>query len=124
MKAIVLAIASGQDFEKVKHQLIKIANQLAVFENPTIVIHGFMPRKLLEEKQMSLDLINLLDSLFPIQLNLYQEKALIKEIIQVGLNLNAMIYVIGAIKNGLIEEEKLDKAFSMAGLPIIHHPIL
>jgi hypothetical protein len=112
MKAIVIAFTlKGQDFENILPQLRKVSE-----ENPScILIHGFLPRRVLEEKHIPTDVVNALENLFPVQLNMFNEKPLREEMVDVAKKLEATVYVIGEVKEGVAEEVELYKA---AGLPV------
>ena len=114
MKAIVIAFTlKDQPFETILPNLIKIAE-----DNPdAIVIHGFMPRAELEARNFSCDVVNALENLFPVRLNMYNEKPLRNEMVDAAAKLGAQVYVIGEIKEGVAEEVAL---YHDAGLSIIN----
>ena len=71
---------------------------------------------MLEERSIPTDVVNALENLFPVQLNMYNEKPLREEMVQVAAKLEATVYVIGDIKEGVAEEVALYEA---ANLPVI-----
>lgn len=114
IKAIVVAFTlKGQAFENILPKLVKLSE-----ENPdAILIHGFLPRKVLEEKQIPTDVVNALENLFPVQLNMYNEKPLREEMVSVAKKLEATVYVIGEIKEGVAEEVEL---YRTENIPVVH----
>lgn len=105
MQFIIISFTlKGQDFWKIKNKLQDIAKQ-----NPdAILIHGFMPRKEVISKGFSTDVLDTLDTLFPIQLNMYKDgKPMREEMVKLSCKLNASIYFIGEIKEGVLEEHEL-----------------
>ncbi len=119
MKAIVTAFTlKNQPFETILPLLRKLAE-----ENPEVIlIHGFMPRRLLEERKWSLDVVNALENLFPVQLNMHDDaKPLREEMALIAKKLSATVYVIGEVKEGVAEEIKLYEANDLL---VIHWPIL
>ncbi len=114
MKAIVIAFTlKEQSFETILPHLVKISE-----ENPNVIaIHGFLPRRELEAKNIPCDVVNALENLFPVILNMYNEKTLREEMVDVAVKLGATVHVIGEIKEGVAEEVAL---YQIAGVPIIH----
>ena len=54
------------------------------------MIHGFMPRAELEKRGFSFEVVDLLESTFPIRLNLYNGKPLRQEMVEVAAMLSEM----------------------------------
>lgn len=118
MKAIVIAFTlKGQPFEKILAQLEKIAQ-----ENPTqILLHSFMPRALVVEKGFPTIVLDAIDKLFPIQLNMFLHGAPLRtEMAEVAAKLEATVYVVGEIKEGVAEDVERYKEM---GLPVINYQL-
>jgi len=92
----------GQD----QDAIIKEIKALALVYPNTILVHGFMPRKLVIEKGFSTAIVDALEENFPIQLNLYDNGPLRKEMASLISQMNGFVVIIGEIKEG-VEEEKL-----------------
>jgi glutaredoxin-related protein len=126
MKSIVIAFTlKGQNFEKIEAELKQLSDRLNTTsgEDPVLVIHGFMPRSKVMEKGFSTSVVDALDKLFPHQLNMYScvtNMPLRKQMAHVALMLNATIYVIGDIAEGVAEEVQI---YQSAEMNIIHKPI-
>lgn len=105
MQAVVLAFTlKGQDEEKI---VLRIREIRQLYPK-VILIHGFMPRKLVEEKGWSTKIIDELEQ-FPVRLNMYDGKPLREEMATVASKLKANVIVIGEIKEGVLEEVNLYK---------------
>jgi hypothetical protein len=117
MEAIVVAFTlKGQDQSKIFQRLIDVAEN-----NPNkILIHGFLPRKIVEEKNIPTDVVDTLEALFPVQLNMFDKAPLRAEMVEVAKKLNAKVYIIGEVKEGVKEEADL---YNAASLEIIHLPL-
>lgn len=116
MNAAVIAFTlKGQNFQKIEAQLQKLHNELSP---NTVLIHGFLPRRVALDKNIPLDVIDALAEYFPIQLNMHDgEKVLRDEMAEVAQRLGAVVYVIGGIKEGVSEEISL---YENKGLEIVH----
>lgn len=122
MKCIIIAFTlKGQDFKKIEQQLTGLGNKLNNKGELIVCIHGFMPRKTVEENGWPADVSNALDWIFPVQLNMYNGKPLREEMVIFGKAVNAVVYVIGEVKEGVQEEVNLYRA---AGLTIEYLPIV
>lgn len=116
MQSIIIAFTlKGQNFK----QIAAILNLMADDFHPaeTILIHGFLPRRILMEKSIPTDVVDTLEKYFPCQLNLFYDGPLRKEMAEVGKSLQAAVYVIGEPAEGVAEEVALYKA---AGLGIVY----
>lgn len=112
MKALVLA------FTLKEQSIPEILNALKTVreEHPDhILIHGFMPRAEVVKRDFSPLIVDTLEQHFPVQLNMYRDKPLREEMVEVAKRLDAKIVVIGEIKEGVKEEVDL---YSAAGLTI------
>ena len=120
METIIVAFTlKGQDFEQIRLKLAVLAGKLP---NPTLLIHGFLPKAVLEEKKIPTDVIDALTEYFPLQLNMFANgKPLRAEMAEIASKLNATVYVIGEIKEGVAEEKAL---YEGKGVKVIHLPIL
>lgn len=109
MKAIVLAFTlKDQD----QDQIIKRLKSVCGLFRDHIVIHGFMPRKVLEEKGFSTAIVDTLDECFPVQLNMFMNGAPLRdEMGLTALRLDAKVIVIGKIAHGVKEEIDHYKTF-------------
>jgi hypothetical protein len=113
MKTIGISFTlKGQDQEKIFSALETIAKK----HGNSLLVHGFLPRKIVEEKQFPTDVVDKLEALFPLQLNLWKEKPLRVEMAEVLSRLGGKVYVIGEVKEGVEEEISLYKA---KGLEIV-----
>lgn len=121
MNAIILAFTlKGQEWNLIKDSIERVAYLAFLEDSPTVLIHGFLPRKVVLEKSFPTDVIDALDEFFPIQLNLYKDQPLRSEMAVVGKALNAKVYIIGEVKEGVAEEEKFYKE---NGMEIIYIPL-
>lgn len=118
MKAIAISFTlKNQPQDKIfaKLEVIQKANPDA------LLIHGFLPKKILLEKGFPpTDVIDKLEELFPVQLNMYNEKPLRKEMAQVAVKLNARVYVIGNIIEGVEEDVN---SYEKEGVQFTHVPL-
>lgn len=119
MQAIIIAFTlKGQDFEKIEKVLAEISSKKL---HPILAIHGFMPRRVLIEKNFPLNVVNALDKHFPMQLNMYYDgQPLRQEMAVVGRKLDATVHLIGEMKEGVAEEIDL---YKREGLAIRGYPI-
>jgi len=103
MKAVILAFTlKDQDFDKIAEAVKSVKNFVG---EDYIVIHGFMPRAEVIEKGFDTKVVDLLESTFDIRLNMYKDgKPLRKEMVEVGVKLNARVVVVGEIRDGVKEE--------------------
>ena len=62
---------NGQDTEKIFKELKKIRNNVGARVE---LVHGFLPREVVIKKKMTTDVIDMLDFLFPNQVNFYDKK--------------------------------------------------
>ena len=114
MEAIIISFTlKDQDFYKIEKCLKKLKKEIP---NDTIVIHGFMPREEVVQRGFKTNLVDLIEKTFPIRLNLYYKKPLRAQMSELAYLLNAKIYVIGEIKEGVLEEVVL---YENKGLEII-----
>lgn len=109
MQAVVLAFTlKGQDEAKI----IKRIQEVRKTHPNVILIHGFMPRKLVEEKGWSTNILDELEK-FPVRLNMYDEKPLREQMAVTASKLGANVIVIGEVKEGVEEEIKLYKQLNL-----------
>lgn len=103
---IVIAFTlKGQDFAKIKQKLIEIHNWHDV--DDVVLLHGFMPREVIIEKGFSTEVVDALDQLFPTQINFYKDGPLRELMAKAAIALNANLYFVGQIKEGVAEEAKM-----------------
>ncbi len=104
MRVIVLAFTlKGQN----KEDILKIVRSLKEQYNPsdTLCIHGFMPRKLLIEKNIPTDVIDAIEETFPMIANCHNGEEPHRGLMGVMSGaLSAEVLVIGEIKEGVAEE--------------------
>ncbi|MDR0874210.1 MAG: hypothetical protein LBN27_12220 [Prevotellaceae bacterium] len=118
MKSIILSFSlKGQEFSEIKERILEIKKNL---HEDAMLIHGFMPRKEIEEKGFSMEVNDFFDEHFPLKLNMYNGGVLRKEMAKIGSELKADVFVIGEIKAGVKEEVDLYRSFN---LPIIEVPL-
>jgi hypothetical protein len=112
MKSIVLAFTlKGQDFHKISDALQIVKEQIGT---DTIVIHGFMPKAEVEKRGFSTEVVDLLETTFPVRLNMYNNgKPLRTEMAEVATKLQAKVYIVGEIKEGVAEEVNYYKEHSL-----------
>lgn len=120
MKAITLSFTlKNQDFNLIKSKILEIKSL-----NPehNVLIHGFMARGELEEKGISTEVIDFLESEFSKIYNLRAEGVTLrKDIASLSRRLNSLIYVIGdKTASGVVEEIQ---EFESLGLTINYIPI-
>jgi hypothetical protein len=73
LKFIVIAFTlKGQD----QQEIFKLLDHVKELEPDVVLIHGFLPRRIIMEKQFSTDVVDKLDSLFPNQINLFNGQPL------------------------------------------------
>lgn len=94
-----------QDFEKIKAKIIEIKDQ---YPNH-FLIHGFLPRAEVIAKNIPTDVVDLLDYCFPVQFNMWNGYTLRDLMVNVAQRLDAKIFVIGEVKEGVAEEVELYK---------------
>lgn len=98
---------NGQDTEKIFKELKKIRNNVGARVE---LVHGFLPREVVIKKKMTTDVIDMLDFLFPNQVNFYdkkKKKVLREEMAQYILENDGEVFIIGDITGGVIEEYEL-----------------
>lgn len=118
MNAIIIAFTlKGQDFEKIRLAIADLRLKLGA---DNILIHGHMPRIQVIRKGYDTKLCDLLDGAFPVQLIMFNEGTLREEMVKVGKKLEAKVYVLGEVKEGVATEVELYKA---AGLTIAYIPL-
>ena len=111
MKTIAISFSlKGQSFPLIAKNLEKISQQVG----PCVLIHGNLPKKEVEKRGLSTDVIDKLDELFPIQLNMWNGKVLRDDMGSYAKSLNAEIYVIGNINYGVKEEVDIYKNLGLA----------
>lgn len=117
-QAIVIAFTlKGQNVVDI---LSKVSELAATLPDNTILIHGFMPRAVLNQKGFTTDIIDCFDDLFTLQLNMYNDGVLRDKMCDVAVSLNADVYVIGEETFGVSEEMSMYRA---AGLTIKNIPL-
>lgn len=115
----------GQDFSRIKQILEKIA---ASHHNP-VLVHGFLPREVVEEKGFSMEVTNALEEVFPKQVSFWMpgDVAIWRDDMadfMLGLSQNkgnGEIYVIGEIKEGVAQEVE---AYESRGLEVFKIPLV
>ena len=116
-QAIVLAFTlKGQDqnkiIEKIKEASVKYADHLC--------IHGFMTRKEVVEKKLPTDILDAIETYFPKRANFYVKGPLRQEMCEWAKLVNAIVVIIGEVKEGVQEEYNL---YMAAGLNIVNIPL-
>lgn len=113
LRTIVLSFTlKGQDFSKIKEAILDIKKKHFPTKN-VILLHGFMPRAEVIKKGFSTEVVDFLEETFPIQLNLYADGAPLRhEMVKIANHLDANVYFIGEIKEGVLEEYTLYKSFA------------
>ena len=102
MQAIVIAFTlKDQDPIEIVRKIRKLRT---TFEETPLLIHGFMPRKEVQERGWSTLILDALDTAFPVQCNMYENGPLREEMVDLAVSLSATVYVIGDIKHGVKEE--------------------
>lgn len=122
MKSIVLAFTlKDQPVDRIIKKIQDIA--LAESSNGAVIlIHGFLPRKIILEKGIKTDVIDTLDIYFPIQLNMNINGLPLREkMAEVAYKLEAIVHVIGEVKEGVADEVHIYKSI---GVPVVYHKIL
>ena len=95
MKTIALSFSlKGQSLEAIIEKLKEIRQKVG----PAIAIHGNLPTTELIKRNKSNELNVALTELFPIQLNLWDGRALRKEMAECAKKLDADIFIIGTIE--------------------------
>lgn len=113
MKYIAVSFTlKDQDFKKIAKSLEEL---VSTFDQTPLLIHGFMPREIVEEKGYSTDVVDLLDRLFPNkQLNVY-DSDLVKmrlDLAQFVRYFKADVYIIGDVYAGVSDEVALYEGIS------------
>lgn len=117
MKTIAISFTLKDQDENEILELVKLVAKQAYRENENVIlIHGFLPTHIVLEKGFSTKVVDLLHTLFPIQLNLWNEKPLRAEMAQTANNLFADVYFIGQIKEGVLDEFQLYRNYSLVNL--------
>lgn len=110
MKTLILAFTlKGQS----ESEILQVVKEIADRNPNSILIHGFLPRKVVVEKGFSTTVVDALEKNFPVQLNMWNEKPLRNEMVDIAKRLGAEIFVIGDIKEGVEEEVNLYKEAGM-----------
>lgn len=108
----------GQDFGKIRTQLEKIK---AENPGPVMLMHGFLSRKVIQERGLPTDVVDALDELFPTQLNLSFVGGEFRNMMAYhAKTVNAKVYAIGEIKEGVADEVTL---YESAGLTVEKRPL-
>lgn len=108
MYAIAISLTlKEQDKNEILSLLEYLAYHLKGADKPVVLVHGFLPRRVVLEKGFSTSVVDALDKLFPIQLNLWDGVPLRQEMADVLERLNGDAYVIGDVKEGVAEEVNL-----------------
>lgn len=103
----------GQDFSRIEPILEEIANYPVPDGATMVLVHGFLTRKVCEEKGIPLTVVDALDRLFPVQTGFYDEEngVVNREAMADYLNsFKGIVYVIGEVKEGVAEEVELYKS--------------
>jgi hypothetical protein len=114
LKYIVIAFTlKGQD----QQEIFKMLDHVKELEPDVVLIHGFLPRRIVMEKQFATDVVDKLDSLFPNQINLFNGQPLRLCMTEVATATRAKVYVLGDIREGVKDEVDL---YRMRDLEIIN----
>jgi hypothetical protein len=118
MKAIVIAFSlKEQNFLAISERVKGIAK---CHGSNVILIHGFMNKKEIKKRKLPDKVGTLFRRYFPIQLNMYNNGVLRKEMAETAKELGATVYVVGEIKGGVAEEVEL---YDNIDLKIINIPL-
>lgn len=105
MRSIAVSFTlKDQDENEILEHLASLATYVGT---GTILIHGFLPRRIVLEKEYSTAVVDALDKHFPIQLNLWKDAPLRDDMAQAVFDLSADVFVIGEVKEGVAEEVAL-----------------
>lgn len=119
MKAIVIAFTlKNQDFSAIEHRILDIVVKEG--NNNVVLIHGFMPRKDVEYWGYNTEVVDILDTMFPFQLCMFNGYPHREEMAAVAKKMDAKVYVIGNVNEGVQEELDL---YDEAGLTIHFIPL-
>lgn len=121
MEAIVIAFTlKGQELKKIIPQIISIHKK----HKRAVLLHGFMNRKTVVRSGYDTTLVDALYSIFPWQFNFYnpayENPVRRDELAAVAKVLNAQVYIIGDIVDGVKAEYEL---YSKMGLMIEKVPL-
>lgn len=100
-----------QSFTAIQRILSLISDRVDGKSGKTVLVHGFMPREEVINKKFSLDVLDKLSELFPVQINCYQNgkpnRVLMASILK---ETKGEVYIVGSIIDGVAEERDLYKA--------------
>lgn len=116
MKVIAISFTlKDQPQDKIFEKLDAIAE----LHKDSLLIHGFMSRKEVEKENLSPDVVNKLDELFPLQLTMYRDgKQLLPEMADIMNRLEGKVYVIGEEVDGVAEELA---EYAKYNLEVVYH---
>jgi hypothetical protein len=87
-----LAISFTLKGRKTLEQIAEGVKKLA-YQNPeATLIHGFMPKDLVQRMNFSTDLVDMLDNCFPKQINFYDKR---QEMVEFVKSMGCNVYIIG-----------------------------
>lgn len=116
-KFIVIAFTlKGQPFEKISPEIDKIKEKVG----DAILMHGFLPRHKVEAMNFPTTVIDKFDELFPVQLNFWEGIPLRKLMAKTAKAVEAEIFIIGDIIEGVQEEADL---YAQEGIGFTQIPI-
>lgn len=109
-----------QPFEQIKPSLEYLSKALGAQVGLVCLVHGFMPREVVVEKNFSTEVVDTLKSLFPIQLNCYNDGPQRDIMASVIKQTDGVVYTIGEVKEGVLDEVRLyeESNIFVARLPL------
>lgn len=111
----------GQPLPLIAQALLRIAEQIKESGNAVVLVHGFMPREVVVEKGFSTDLVDTLASLFPDQINCYEDdKPNREKMADILHGYNGEAYIIGTRIDGVATEAAL---YRMKGITLHDVPL-
>jgi len=114
----------GQDFDKIHHVLKLIKKEIDELNETPILVHGFMPRSVLIEKQFPLNVVDALDELFPLQINCFHEgMPLRSKMAELIYEFGGQVYVVGDVIAEGVQMEIEQYKNRNANIKFIHLPL-
>lgn len=95
----------GQDLSKIEQALLKVKEDFD--DGDLTIVHGFLPREVVIQKNFDTGLVDMLDKHFPKQYNLFdvkENKPLREQIAHFINSNNGKAIFVGEIKDGVEEE--------------------
>jgi len=125
VKSLVIAFTlKGQDFNVQIRPVVQAIK--AKHPNADVLVNGFMPRAVVEQKGYDTSVCDCFDSLFPHQLSIYDVKTGPQRhfMARLARELRAKVYIIGDVVDGVKEEAEYYSAYGLIPEYVPTAPVL